>query len=47
MLVKWSIKTKPQGTLFIDRDIFEGPRKSKDYFDYLNNLVDMNDCNRN
>lgn len=32
-LVKWSIKTKEDGSLFIGRDILAGPRKLKDYFD--------------
>ena len=32
MLVKWSIKTRNDGTLFIDRDILAGPRKLRDYF---------------
>lgn len=32
MLVKWNIKTKNDGTLFVDRDVLAGPRKLKDYF---------------
>jgi UDP-2,3-diacylglucosamine pyrophosphatase LpxH len=32
MLVKWCVKTKDDGTLFIGRDILAGPRKIKDYF---------------
>ena len=31
-LVKWSIKTKDDGTLFIGRGVLAGPRKLKDYF---------------
>lgn len=33
MLVKWSAKTRSDGTLFIDRDILAGPRKLRDYFE--------------
>jgi len=32
LLIKWSVKTKDDGSLFIDRDILAGPRKLKDYF---------------
>lgn len=32
-LVKWYVNTKEDGTLFIDREVLEGPRKLKDYFD--------------
>ena len=31
-LVKWSMKTKIDGTLFVDRDVLAGPRKIKHYF---------------
>jgi len=31
-LVKWSVKVKNDGILFIDRDILAGPRKLNDYF---------------
>jgi UDP-2,3-diacylglucosamine pyrophosphatase LpxH len=31
-LVKWSVKTKKDGTLFIGRDILAGPQKLIDYF---------------
>ncbi len=31
-LVKWSVKTREDGTLYIDRDILAGPRKLRDYF---------------
>ena len=31
-LVKWYVKTKEDGTLFIDREVLAGPRKLKDYF---------------
>jgi UDP-2,3-diacylglucosamine pyrophosphatase LpxH len=34
-LVKWNVKTKEDGTLFIGRDILAGPRKLMDYFDAL------------
>lgn len=32
ILVKWSVKTKNDGVLFIDREILAGPEKLKDYF---------------
>lgn len=32
MLVKWNVKTKGDGTLFIGREVLAGPRKLKDYF---------------
>lgn len=32
-LVKWSAKTKDDGTLYIGRDVLAGPNKLKDYFD--------------
>lgn len=31
-LVKWCVRTKNDGTLFIDRDILAGPKKLKDYY---------------
>jgi len=31
-LVKWGVKTKNNGTLYIDRDVIAGPRKLEDYF---------------
>jgi len=31
-LVKWNVKTKDDGTLFIGREVLEGPRSLKDYF---------------
>lgn len=31
-LIKWSVKTKKDGTLFVGRDVIERPRKLKDYF---------------
>ncbi|MCX7922058.1 MAG: metallophosphoesterase family protein [Clostridia bacterium] len=31
-LVKWSVKTKDDGTLVVGRDVLAGPRKLKDYF---------------
>ncbi|WP_127836967.1 metallophosphoesterase [Clostridium prolinivorans] len=35
-LVKWSVKTKNDGTLFVGKDILEGPRKLQDY--YMKNM---------
>ena len=32
MLVKWSMKTRSDGTLFVGRDILAGPRKLRNYF---------------
>lgn len=32
MLVKWNVKTRDDGTLFIGREVLAGPRKLKDYF---------------
>lgn len=32
ILVKWNVKTKNDGTLFIGREVLAGPRKLKDYF---------------
>lgn len=32
MLIKWSYKTRYDGTLYIGRDILAGPRKIKEYF---------------
>lgn len=34
-LVKWDVKTKHDGTLYIDREVLAGPRKLKDYFDSM------------
>jgi UDP-2,3-diacylglucosamine pyrophosphatase LpxH len=31
-LVKWSVKTKDDGTLYIGRDVLAGPRRITDYF---------------
>lgn len=36
ILVKWDVKTKDDGTLFIGREILAGPRKLKDYLYYSN-----------
>lgn len=33
-LVKWTVKTKFDGTLFIGREVLAGPRKLQDYFKY-------------
>lgn len=32
-LVKWSVKTRNDGTLFVGREVLAGPRRLKDYFD--------------
>ncbi|MDP4090343.1 MAG: metallophosphoesterase family protein, partial [Bacillota bacterium] len=32
LLVKWKIKTRDDGTLFIGREVLAGPRKLKDYY---------------
>ncbi len=32
MLVKWNVKTKEDGSLFIGREVLAGPRKLKNYF---------------
>jgi UDP-2,3-diacylglucosamine pyrophosphatase LpxH len=32
ILVKWAVKTKNDGTMYIGREILAGPRKLKDYF---------------
>lgn len=37
MLVKWCIKTKEDGTLFIGRDVLAGPAKLQDYFNAYRN----------
>lgn len=34
ILVKWSVKTKSDGTLFIGREVLAGPKRLKDYFEY-------------
>jgi len=33
MLIKWCIKTKDDGTLFIGREVLAGPRRITEYFD--------------
>lgn len=35
LLVKWSVKAKTDGTLYIGREVLAGPRKIKDYFDNM------------
>ena len=35
ILVKWSIKTKSDGSLFIGRDVLAGPRNINYYFNFL------------
>lgn len=35
VLVKWSVKTKDDGSLFIGREVLAGPKKLKNYFDQL------------
>ncbi len=37
-LVKWSVKVRSDGTLYVDRDILGGPRKLQSYFDYINGV---------
>jgi UDP-2,3-diacylglucosamine pyrophosphatase LpxH len=32
LLVKWSVKTKEDGTLYVTREVLSGPRRLKDYF---------------
>ncbi|MDR3644806.1 MAG: serine/threonine protein phosphatase, partial [Clostridia bacterium] len=32
MLVKWCVKTRNSGNLFVGREVLEGPRNIKDYF---------------
>jgi len=32
VLVKWNVKTKDDGTLFIGREVLAGPRRLRDYF---------------
>lgn len=34
MLVKWSVKTRSDGTLFVGREVLAGPTKLNEYFDY-------------
>lgn len=34
MLIKWAVKTKKDGTMFIDREVLAGPKKLNDYFNY-------------
>lgn len=31
-LIKWSVKTKPDGTLYIGKDVLGGPERLRDYF---------------
>lgn len=38
VLVKWTVKTKVDGTMFIGREILAGPRKLTDYFHSFDNL---------
>lgn len=37
-LIKWCVKTKYDGTLFVDREVLAGPRKLSDYFNLLNTV---------
>lgn len=37
-LVKWQIKAKLDGTLYVGRELVAGPTKLKDYFNYFNYL---------
>ncbi|AFM41802.1 hypothetical protein Desaci_2890 [Desulfosporosinus acidiphilus SJ4] len=38
-LIKWSVKTKDDGTLYIDKDFLEGPRKLSDYQYSANDIL--------
>jgi UDP-2,3-diacylglucosamine pyrophosphatase LpxH len=37
-LVKWAVMTKPDRTLFVGREVLEGPVALMDYFDNMNNV---------
>ena len=37
-LVKWQIKTKQDGTLFVGKDILAGPRLLRNYFDFYKKI---------
>jgi UDP-2,3-diacylglucosamine pyrophosphatase LpxH len=39
ILVKWNVKTKDDGTLFIGREVLAGPRRLKDYFNVTGEQV--------
>jgi len=36
--VRWSTKTREDGTLYVDRDEIKEPKKLKDYFDFSRNV---------
>lgn len=45
-LVKWSVKTKPDGVMYVGRDIIEGPRNMSEFFEiytYENGFNAYND----
>jgi hypothetical protein len=37
ILVKWQIKTRDDGTMYIGREVLAGPSKLEDYFKELKN----------
>lgn len=37
-LIKWNVKTREDRSLFVDREILEGPIKLKEYFDSISSL---------
>ena len=42
VLVKWNVKTKDDGTLFIGREVLAGPRRLRDYFSRTGEQVHSN-----
>ncbi|MEA4847767.1 MAG: metallophosphoesterase [Clostridiaceae bacterium] len=40
ILVKWTAKTKDDGTLYVGREVLAGPKELKDYFNYKDNQED-------
>lgn len=38
-LVKWSLKSRPDGVIYVGRDILVGPRKLQDYFEEPSSLT--------
>lgn len=43
LLVKWCVKTKENGVLYIGRDILAGPRRLKDYFALISQQLQMSE----
>jgi len=41
-LAQWSVKTRSDGTLFVDRGVIAGPEKLINYFKYLENVRSVN-----